>query len=75
MTIVIENADNTVLEMLEFLKKERKIDFNIREEEPYSKSMVRSLLRERKIFSKKLKKGTVKTYSTAQEAFADVGLL
>lgn len=73
MTLIIQNADNNLIEMLDIFKKTSKADYRIyQENEIYTKELIKSIKADEKEIKKQIKNKTLKTYSSAEEAFADL---
>ena len=74
MTLVIKNADNKLVEMIDAINKMSKKVYSYVKEDEYPAELVESIKASEKEYNTAVKNGTLKTYATAQEAFADFSL-
>ena len=72
MTLVIKNADNKLVEMIDAINKMSKKVYSYVKEDEYPAELVESIKAGEKEYNAAVKDGTLKTYATAQEAFADL---
>ena len=72
LTLVIKNADNKLVEMIDAINKMSKKVYSYVKEDEYPAELVESINSGEKQYNAAVKDGTLKTYATAQEAFADL---
>lgn len=70
MTLVIKNADNKLVEMIDAINKMSKKVYSYVKEDEYPAELVESIKSGEKEYNAAVKNGTLKTYATAQEAFS-----
>ncbi len=72
MTLVINNADNKLVEMIDSINKISKKVYSYVKEDEYSADLVNSIKAGEKEYKTAVKNNTAKTYNSAEEAFADL---
>lgn len=72
MTLVINNADNKLVDMIDAINKISKKAYSYVKEDDYPQELIDSIKAGEKEYKSALKNGTLKTYSSAEEAFADL---
>ena len=74
MTVVVNNAS---VPLVRALKEMAKLDGAFvsveKEDAQYPKSLVKSVLKAEKEIEREHRRGTLKTYSSAEELFAEIG--
>ena len=72
MTLVINNADSKLVEMIDSINKMSRKVYSYVKEDAYSEDLVKSIKAGEKEYKFAVKNGTLKTYSSAEEAFSDI---